>query len=250
MNVKPFLRSAQKFALENSPTILSGVAVIGAITTSVLAAKAGYSSACRVRDEEDARTEILDNREKVELVWKEFIPPAVVGTITLVAIIGANRIGTRRAAALAAAFAVSEKMAEEYRAKVIEHMGTKKEEMVRSDVARDRIQRVEGLETIVLGDSQIIFYDSWSDRAFPATIAQVEAAVNRVNYEINQSWAVSLSEFYDYLGLNKTAVSDDYGWNTDEQLDPYYTACLLPDGRPAREIRYNIQPFQHFNRIG
>lgn len=257
MNLKPFLTSAQSWVLKNSPSILSGVAVIGVVTTSVLAARAGYSSAFRLQSAWNDRPQMqgedlepLTRKEEIETIWKEFIPPALVGAVTLAAIIGANRIGNRRAAALAAAFTISEKMAEEYRQKVAEHMGDRKEELVRSDVAKERIQRTEGVDTLILGEGEIIFYDSWSDRAFPSTRARVEAAVNQINYQINQAWAASLTEFYDLLGLKRTQVSDDYGWNTDELLDVYYTSCLLPDGRPACEIRYNINPFQNFSKIG
>lgn len=192
----------------------------------------------------------LTKKEEIQLVWKEFIPPVVVGVLTLTAIIGANHVGARRAAAMAAAFKISEKMAEEYRAKVVEHIGPQKEEMVRSDVARDRIGRDESVETIILNDAEIIFFDAWSARAFKSTRERVESAVNQMNYQINQSWAASLTEFYDALGLEKTAVSDDFGWNTDELLEVYYTSCLLPNGKPACEIRYNTQPFQNFAKIG
>lgn len=254
MNLKPFLRSAQRFALENSPSILTALGVAGTVTTAVLTGRAAYSSASLLENAliEKRQTDrgMLTPKEKVATCWKEFIPPVVVGAITLTAIIGANRVGARKAAAMAAAFKISEKMAEEYRAKVIEHMGDKKEEMVRSEVLKDRLQRFDGVETIILGDGEILFYDSWSDRAFRSTIDRVEAAVNQVNFEINRNWSVSLTEFYDFIGLKKTAVSDDFGWNTDQLLEPYYTACLLDDGKPAREIRFATQPFQKFNKIG
>lgn len=254
MNISPFLRTAQKWALENSPSILTVVGTIGAISTAVLATRAGFSSASLVEnaliEKRQSQRGPLTKREVVEATWQEFIPPAVVGAITLAAIIGANRIGTRRAAALAAAFKISEKMAEEYRQKVVEHMGAQKEEMVRSDVARDRIGRTDGVETLILGEGEIIFYDSWSDRAFTSTRQRVEDAVNQINYQINQAWAASLTEFFDLLGLKATGVSDSFGWNTDELLDVNYTSCLLPDGRPACEIRYNTQPFQNYNKIG
>jgi len=255
MNLKPFLRSAQKFALENSPAILTTIGALGTITTAVLTGKAAYSSASLLEnaliDHRQHSRGFLSTRQKVEVVWKEFIPPAVVGVVTLTAIIGANRVGARRAAALATAFKLSEKMAEEYRQKVVQHIGDRKEEMVRSDAAKDRIQRVEGVETIILNDSEIIFYDSWSDRAFRSTRERVESAVNQINYEmLNQSWAMSLTEFYDLLGLRKTGVSDDFGWNIDRPLDPYYTSCLLPNGKPACEIRYNIEPFENYSKVG
>src|SRR5687768_2827624 len=127
MNARAMLQSAQRFFLANSPSILTAVGTIGVISTAVLATRAGYSSACLLSearqpyyrgDEPD-----LEKREVLELVWKEFIPPAIVGAVTLTAIIGANHISTRRAAAVAAAFKISERMAEEYRQKVLEHIG-------------------------------------------------------------------------------------------------------------------------------
>lgn len=254
MNLRTILQSSQQFVVKNSPTILTAVGVVGTLTTAVLTGKAAYSSAFLLQeahaDFRAGRRKTWGRRDEIETVWKEFIPPAVVGAVTLTAIIGANRIGTRRAAAVAAAFKISEKMAEEYRQKVVQHMGAHKEEMVRSEVARDRVQRADGVETIILNDDEIIFYDSWSARAFKSNRQRVESAVNQINHQILQNWSMSLTEFYDLLGLEKTAVSDDFGWNTDEILDIYYTSCLLKDGKPACEIRYNTVPFQNFARIG
>lgn len=254
MTLRTVLGIAQRWSISNSPAILTGLSVAGVLTTAVLTGKASFRAALEISEENYQLNaqgkDFLTNREAAELVWKEFIPPAVVGALTLTAIISANRIGTRRAAALAAAFKISEDLAEQYRQKVIEHMGDKKEEMVRSDVARDRISRADGVETIILNDTEIVFYDSWSGRAFKSTRQRVEDAVNQMNYQINHNWAMSLTEFYGLLDLPKTAVSDDFGWNTDRLLTLYYTSTLLSDGRPACEIRYEVEPTQNFHKIG
>lgn len=254
MSLRSMLFAAQKFAIHNSPSILTAIGVAGTISTAVLTGRAAYSSASLIENAtielRQQRRGTLSTKEKVEVVWKEFIPPAVVGVVTLSAIIGANHISTRRAAAFAAAYKLSEKMAEEYRQKVLETMGEKKEELLRSDVARERIARSDGVETIVLNDAEIVFYDSWSGRAFKSTRQRVEDAVNQVNYQINHNWAMSLTEFYNLLDLPSTAVSDDFGWNTDTLLSLYYTSTLLTDGRPACEIRYEVEPFQNFHKIG
>lgn len=257
MNFRPILQNLQKFVQHNSPGLLAGLGVAGVVSTAALTGRSAYRAGSKIREENQRRIDegadledLLTKRETVELVWRDFVPPALVGGITIAAIIGSHRIGTRRAAAFATAYKLSEKMAEEYRQRVEAEVGPKKEEMIRSDVARERIQKADGVETIILNDAEIVFYDSWSARAFKSTRERVEAAVNQINYQINQQWACSLSEFYDLLGLEKTAVSDDFGWNSDELLEPYYTSTLLPDGKPACEIRYNTQPFQNFHKIG
>lgn len=248
------LRNLQRFAIQNSPSLLTAVGALGVVTTSVLTAKASFRAA-RLIDEalvEHRQTQrgFPTRRETAELVWREFVPPAVVGAVTLAAIIGANHIGGRRAAAFATAYKLSEKMAEEYRQKVVDTIGREKEDLLRGDLTKDRVGRVPGVETIVLGEGEVVFYDEWSGRAFKKTIDEVNNAVNQLNYQINQSWCASLSEFYDLLGLPKTRVSDDYGWNSDELLEPYYSSTLLDDGRPARSISFNVQPFQNYSKIG
>lgn len=248
------LRNLQRFAIQNSPSLLTAVGALGVVTTSVLTAKASFR-AVRLIDEDEARGGVSDDpkknlRRRTNLVWREFVPPVVVGVVTLAAIIGANHIGGRRAAAFATAYKLSEKMAEEYRQKVVDTIGREKEDLLRGELTKDRVGRVPGVETIVLGEGEIVFYDEWSGRAFKKTIDEVHNAVNQLNYQINQSWCASLSEFYDLLGLPKTRVSDDYGWNSDELLEPYYSSCLLEDGRPARSISFNVQPFQNYSKIG
>lgn len=248
------VRNLQRFAIQNSPTILTSIGVVGTISTVVLTARSTVR-AIRMMDERFTiiRQETYgppSKREVVELVWREFVPPAAVGAVTLAAIIGANHIGGRRAAAFATAYKLSEKMAEEYRQKVVDTIGREKEDLLRGELAQDRIGRVPGVETIILGEGEVVFYDEWSGRAFKKTIDEVSHAVNQINYQINQSWCASLSDFYDLLGLPKTRVSDDYGWNSDELLEPYYSSCLLEDGRPARSISFNVQPFQNYSKIG
>ena len=261
MNVKALLKSAQLYSLRNSPSLLTAVGVLGVVTTSVLAARAGFRSgmdASTQYHEEihfgqksvDEAANLLERKHLAETYWKEFVPPAIVGAVTLAAIIGANHIGSRRAVALATAFKVSEQMADEYRAKVLEHVGPNQEEVIRSEVAHDRIGRVDGVDGLILTGSQEIYYDSWSGRAFLATREQVEQAVNQINYSINQQWSASLSEFYDLLGLSRTAVSDEFGWNSDELLEPYYSPTFVGDRKPAVEIRYNTLPFREFGKIG
>jgi hypothetical protein len=242
------LRNLQRFTIHNSPAILTSIGVVGVISTAVLTAKAAFTSASILEEALSARQAPMDRRETVQMVWREFVPPAVVGAVTLAAIIGANHIGGRRAAAFATAYKLSEKMAEEYRQKVVDTIGREKEDLLRGELTKDRVERVPGVETIVLGEGEVVFYDEWSGRAFKKTIDEVANAVNQLNYQINQSWCASLTEFYDLLGLPKTRVSDDYGWNSDELLEPYYSSTLLEDGRPARSISFNVQPFQNYNK--
>lgn len=259
MDLKSILRTAQRFVLNNSPAIMTGIGVAGTITTAVLAGRASYSSALiieaeRLRLDEESTVpvnprDLVSNREAFELVYKEFIPAALVGTVTILAILGANHVSTKRASALAAAFKISEEMAQEYREKVREKMGAKSEEMMRSEIAKERMERVDTSHLIIDG-SQVAFWDPWAGRAFVSTKELVQQAVNQINNQIQYNYCASLSDFYDILNLPRTKLSDEFGWNNDELLEPYFTGTLLSNGNPAIEMRFEIQPFRHFNRIG
>lgn len=256
MDLKEILRTTQRFVLNNSPAILTGLGVAGTVTTAILCGKAAYSSALQISVENTRRSDeggnsddFLTTREAAELVWKEFIPPAIIGAATILAILGANHISTKRASALAAAFKISEQMAEEYRQKVREKMGDKSEEMMRSEIVKERMERTDTSGLIITG-SQVAFWDPWAGRAFVSTKERVQQAVNQINHQIQHNFCASLSDFYDILDLPRTALSEEFGWNTDEPLEPYYTGTLLSDGNPAIEMRFEVQPYRHFNRHG
>lgn len=115
MNLKRLMRISEKFVVDNSPAILTGIGVVGTISTAFLTGRAAFKAAQILetehwRNAQNPQSRPLTQREELELVWEEFIPPVIVGIITIAAIIGSNRIGSRRTAALAAAYSISEKV--------------------------------------------------------------------------------------------------------------------------------------------
>lgn len=245
MDAKSILRAAQKFTIDNSPAILTGIGVAGTITTAILVGRASYSAALKIKVESPR---VLDKRESVQLVYKEFIPAALVGTVTILAIVGANHVSSKRAAALAAAFKISEQMADEYRQKTVEKLGKKAEEEMRSELAKDRMDRTPGREVIILGEGKTMFFDEMSGRYFESTRQRIDSAVNQINYQLNQTFCASLTEFYDLLDLPKCEFSDELGWNSDELLAVEYVAVMMEDGQPALAIRYNTNPFRFYEK--
>lgn len=244
--MKIALKAAEKFVTDNSPGILTGLAVAGTVTTALLTGKAAYSAALQIAAADGIET--MTTRQKSELVWKEFIPPAVVGVLTITAVIMANQIGARRAAALAAAFKISEELAEEYKERVTKVLGKQKEEKLRSDLAHDRmVAKPEG-GLIVVSGSDTLFYDEMSGRFFKAEIEAVRKAVNEINHKVNNYYHASLTDFYDLIGLGGTQFSDEIGWNTDELLDVTYAATLYKEGTPAIAISFNSTPIRGYDR--
>lgn len=250
--LKNVLKSAEKFAIDNSPGILTGLGVAGSVTTAILAGKGAYSSALQIAIADQARVlsgeEKLDVKEKFELVWKEFIPPVAVGVVTIAAIIGANSIGSRRAAAITAAFKLSEELSQEYKKKVVKTLGLQKEETMRSELAAEKLEKnPPPAGMIIVAGSDVLFYDELSGRYFHNQLENVKKAVNDINYRVNNYMYASLTDFYEMLGLESTRMSEELGWNADELLEVEFTATLAKD-KPAIVINYNTTPIRGFDR--
>lgn len=257
MILKEVLRTAEKFVIDNSPGILTGLGVAGTVTTVLLTGRAAYRTGMdastqyheAIQENEPLPGHLLEPKHIIKTYWKEFIPAAAVGATTVTAIIMANQIGSRRSAALAAAFKISEKLSEEYRDRVVETFGSKQEQAMRDKLAADRIDKTPGAEVIIITGSEVVFFDEFSGRYFKAEMEAVKKAVNEINHQINNNYYASLTEFYDKLNLEKTAVSDQFGWNTDELLDVRFSPVLMKDKRPAISIAFNVGPIHHFDRV-
>jgi hypothetical protein len=244
------------FLLRNkSPLICTAIGATGVVATAYLAAQGG-SKAARILDEEQARLDRVEEgydipfRDKVELVWKCYIPAATVGTITIVAIVGAHRIGSKRLAGMAAAYTIVDRGFEEYRHKVVQTMGEKAERAMFDDLQQDRVNNdppCQGEIIIVSGTS--LFYDSESGRYFQNDMETVRRAMNDINNKVNNHNYASLTDFYDLIGLPATSHSEEVGWNLDKLMDIEFSAVIAPDGRPCISLNYNNAPIRGYYRL-
>lgn len=254
-NLKHYVRLVEKFTTDNSPALLTAIGVAGTISTALLSGKA-HVRATDIRRREQGKYAALDTRKDVfkaqaKDVWKVYVPPISVAAVTCTAIVSANRIGTRRTAALAAAYATSEKAFDEYKDKVIEKFGEKDEEKVRDEVAADQLRKNPQSPDVLANadeDDKDWFYDERHGRYFRATRAQVDAAVNQVNHELNINGDVSLNTFYSWLGVNTVPEGEELGWRADKGLvDIHFSSHLRENGRPATVMTFRLQPIRNYD---
>ena len=171
--------------------------------------------------------------------------------MAIAAIIGANRIGARRAAAVTAAYAITERAYEEYKHKVVEHIGETKEKKIRDEIAQDRVERnpLGSQEPITTGGGRDLCYDVWNGRYFYSSMESIKQAQNKINYRINHSFYASLSDFYDALGLDRTAMSDDLGWGGTDQLELNFATTVGEGGRPVLVMDFLVGPSRGYQKV-
>lgn len=258
MNISQVLRRASKLAVDHSPTILTTAGVIGAVTTAYLAGKASFQAAEIIRLKEGVDEErgvlVPEPRElikqRVELTWKLYVPAAATGLATIACIIGANQVGARRAAGLAAAYSITEKTFEEYKAKVVEKLGERKENAIETEVLQDRVQNTDpdDLELYDVDTGEICF-DAFSGRYFRSTVEQIRSAINTVNHSINNDGYACLGDLYRLLDIPATEYSDLIGWNSDRLVQDNIHSVLDKHDKPIVVLEFRNKPGPDYGRF-
>ena len=241
MDLSKIIPQVKKAASNNSPMILTAIGVTGAVTTAILAGQAGFKAAHVLESE---RVDQMEAKEIVQKTWRLFVPAAGTGLVTIVCIVMANDISKRRSAALASAYTISQEAFREYRDKVTDKLGEKKEQAVRDDIAQDRVMR-NPPSIIIASNANSLCLDSYSGRYFDCDLETIRAAVNSINFQILTEGTASLTDFWDLLGLAKTSESDELGWNTDAQVEVDYSAALM-DGKPVLRIEFRRGPISKY----
>lgn len=252
------MKNASQFLNENSPAVLTALGVAGAVTTAVLAGHAGYRAGKVIQavntdttDRGPDELQLLTVQEKFMLTWKFYIPPVLSCGMTIAAVIAANQISSKRAAAFAAAYSLSEKALTEYKDKVVERIGEKEDTKIRDEIAQNHVDAHPVSRSTVLstGAGDVLCFERYTGRYFYSSHEAIRQAVNDINHRILHGDHASLSDLYDLLALPHTEVSDDLGWNTDDLLEVRYSTTLSEENKPCLVISYDVAPNPNYYRF-
>ncbi|MDD3040036.1 DUF6353 family protein [Bacteroides sp.] len=259
LSLQTIVRNVRTAADERSPEILTGIGIAGMIITVVMTARA-TPKACQCIDNEKYERAYADGADGfvrdlkpidyVKVTWRCYLPAAITGTLSIACLIGGSSVNHKRNAALATAYTLSETALKEYKNKVVETIGEKKEQSVRDAIAKDKLVRnpVKSNEVVITGKGETLCYDSISGRYFKSDIDKIKKALNELNKQMLEEMYVSLNDFYYAIGLKSTSLGDDLGWNIDRGLlELDFSAQLMENGEPCLAIDYRIQPKHNFS---
>lgn len=255
LNLSNVIKNIKIATSKHSPEILTGIGIAGMISTTILAVKATPKALKLIDDAEDAKIvnegERLTKTEIVKVAWKPYIPAIVTGVASVTCLIGASSVNAKRNAALATAYELSKTALSDYKEKVIETVGEKKEQIIRDKVDQDKIDKnpVNKNNVIITNNGDALCYDGISGRYFKSDMDTIKKAINEVNREMTYSDYISLSEFYDEIGLEHTDISDYLGWNiADGLLDVTFGSRIASDGTPCITLDYRIAPRYDYSK--
>lgn len=247
---------------KRTPQILAGVAVVGFVGSIVMAVKATPKAMQLIEEEIEHKAEefevepeniALTPAETIKAAWKPYIPSAALALAATGCIIGSNKITFKRTAALTAAAQLSREALKEYREKTLEVVGKSKERQIRDKVAEERIKKnpVSEPTIIVTGDGNTLCYDMLSGRYFKSNPDKINKALNDINYILINENYISLSSFYEKIGLEANFFSDNMGWNIDRhgKLEIYYSSQLTKDNQPVLAFEFNTMPDYEYYKM-
>lgn len=262
-----------KLVADNSALVLSAMAVTGTLATAYLTGKASYEAAEVIKKEsaekyvesqknisepvksdkswEERVAESFTFRDRIECTWELYIPAASTATLTIACIILANRIGTRRAALMAAAYKTLDEGYGEYREKMKERLGERKEKAVRDEIQQDHVRNDPPIrEKIILtGNGEVLCRDDFSGRYFKSTVHTIQKAVNDLNHRVIHDNYASLGDFYDMINLERTAYSEEVGWTSERLLELSESTAMTDDGTPCYVFGFAVEPIRNYYRI-
>lgn len=215
----------------SSPTILTVVASVGVIVTTITAVRATPKAIKLLKEAELEKGEKLTKVEIIRVAGPSYIPSALLGISTIVCIFGANALNQKKQASLMSAYVMLNESYKQYRksAKIV--YGEDADDKIHVEMAKDAMVATYdwGYQVYNMDmDSEserLLFYDLSSKKYFRTTMA----AVLNAQYHVNRNLAIrgdcSLNEYLSFLGVEGIDGGDDLGWDISymvEEMDCYW----------------------------
>ena len=237
------------FCKRRSPEILTGLGIAGMGAAVVLAAKATPKAQKAVREESkkvhDGDEHAYTKKEAIKWGFKYYAPSLIHFGVSSGCIIGASHTSLRRNAELAAAYGVTKTALKEYKETAKEVLGEKKEQALEDKIAEKRVEKqpLSSNPSLILDGSKTIVYDPWSGRYFNYDIESIKRAIEDISYALRDEQYMSLNEFYDLIGQERTKAGEILMWSADHgPLRPNFTSTLKDSSTPCLVIGFNRDP--------
>lgn len=241
-----FLLSLKNKIVDQSPSILTGMAVVGVFTTTILAVKA-TPKAFQILEQKGLNEPPFKKMEIVKSCWKCYTPAFIMGVITSACIISANSINMKRNAALMGLYSISEATMKEYQSKVIDMIGEKKEREIRDEVRSEMVKKKDLSKEFICGKGDTLCYDMLSGRYFKSDMTTILKVQNDLNQKILGGMGVCLNELYWSLGLEGIRLGNDSGWDEAIPLKIEFSSKLTSDGTPCLVMDVEEAPREYYN---
>lgn len=239
------------FSKEYSPELLIGSGVTAMVTSTILAVIATPKAMRQIEDAKlDKEVTTLRPKDVIKETWKTYLPSVITGVVGIGCIITGTAQNTRKRAALAALYSMSESTLRQYKDEVRTIVGNEQADELDKRVAKSKMKK----DTVIIdrddskyieqtGFGQTLCYDSLSGRYFRSSVNAIDKAVNNFNRLLIGENYATLNDLYNELGISTIELGSILGWRVeDEMCDIDYDSELDEDGQPYVVIYYRNNP--------
>lgn len=243
---------------KNSPHIFFVGGVVGIIGSGVMACRATLKleeTLDEIKTDIDTAKEINKDGSDTEIeaayknlgyisvkstlaVGRLYGPSIALGAVSVAALTGSHIQLTRRNTALSATLAMVTKAYDEYRHRVQEEIGEKRELDIYHGVKKKEIEEDGKKKTVKVADPNACspyarFFDSaninWENNS-EYNFMFITCQQNYANDKLRAQGHVFLNDVYDWLGFERTSAGAIVGWVRDGDGDGYVDFNIHADG--------------------
>lgn len=157
------------FLKRNSSTILTILGAVGVVATTVTAVRVTPKAVTLLEYAEEEKGEELTKLEAIKIAGPVYIPSIAIGAATITCIFGSNILNKHTQASLMSAYALLDNSYKEYRRKVQEVIGVKKEHQIKEEIVKERYDD----NRIIHNDDTCMFFDFNTLEYFEAPMSDV-----------------------------------------------------------------------------
>lgn len=246
------LTTVKPMLVKHEPDILMGLGLAGLVGSMGLIVKSTISAVNRVNARKvELNKERLTKKEVFKTVWKCYIPPIIAVAVSIPCVVMGNRVLTKRNAALAAAYTISETALQEYQNKAKEIVGEKKEQQIREATSKELVDKsYKKGTTVITGNGDSLFYDELSGRYFKSTWNKVLKSANELNAAaIGGTDIITINDWFQAIGLDPVNLGEERGWSVYNNgpkglISISLTSTLTSDDIPCACIHYENRPYE------
>lgn len=246
-------RQTGRVLSKNSPTILTALGITGFVSTVVMAVRAtpkameilDHERSLRFDEEEMRLDDQISIQDTVELTWQVYAPATLMGLTSIACIIGASSIASRRQLALTSLYSIAESTLKDYQTKVVQTIGDKKEQKIRSEIAADELVKhpVETKSIIVSGLGDTLCFDQYTGRYFKGDVVQIQTKVNEFNRQLLSDMRIPLNDLYSEIGLEPVDSGQHVGWDVEKGLvEVDFSAKMASGNVPCVVLTFTNKP--------
>lgn len=241
--MKKILDDVLKSIDKNSTTILTGVSIIGVVTTTVLGVRATVKAVDKLSETDEETRKTMSKLDIVRYVGKYYISTTVSGACTIGCIVASNHLSNKKMIALTSACKALETASVEYQKKVEEEIGVDSAKKIKEKIIEDRVKETYNSKEVIVLSGDRLYYDSISGRYFMSDDRTIGQCIDTLNVLLYNGESVTVNQLYEFIGLDDIIVGDKFGWESDDGLiELQIGSTVASDGRACLTIDFVNEP--------